>query len=401
MTDEDIRCSFCDSSQHSVETLIEGPEFKGSTLYICNECISLVSDLLVSDETLVKKTKKKTLTPEIIKSHLDQYIVGQDDAKITMSVAVYNHYKRINNTTNVELDKSNILIVGPSGSGKTLTVKTIAKLLDVPYIIADATSITEAGYVGEDAENLIKRLLSAAGDDLEKAQNGIIFIDEIDKKSKKQESSTVSRDVSGEGVQQALLKLVEGTKLQLSDEYDDIEFDTTNVLFMFSGAFIGLDTIIRNNRNKTGIGINAALPQKQTYSDTIKSVTHQDIISYGLIPEFVGRCPVIVVFDELTEDMLVKILKEPKNSVTEQFRALFKIDGVDLDFDDKYLTGVAKLCLEQKIGARGLRAIIEKVLRDTQFVLPSLKKSGVSKVIVDSAGEVKHIYKKRKRANNE
>jgi ATP-dependent Clp protease ATP-binding subunit ClpX len=292
-------------------------------------------------------------------------------------------------------------MVGPSGSGKTLTVKTIAKLFDLPYVIADATTLTEAGYVGEDAENLIKRLISAAGDDIELAQRGIIFIDEIDKKSRKSETSTVSRDVSGEGVQQALLKLIEGTVLKIEDAFEEpVDFDTKDVLFICSGAFVGLDETIRKNRSKTSIGIGAAINTKAPFGEILKTALPDDFIKYGLIPEFVGRCPVTVVFNDITEEMLVRILKEPKNSITSQFKALFKYEGVTLDFDDKYLQNVAKSCVLQKIGARGLRTIMEKDLQATQFVLPRLAKEGVNKIFIDATGIVKHVYKK-KRVNNE
>jgi ATP-dependent Clp protease ATP-binding subunit ClpX len=293
-------------------------------------------------------------------------------------------------------------MVGPSGSGKTLTIKTIAKMFNLPFIIADATSLTEAGYVGEDVENLIKRLIQSADDDLEKAKHGIIFIDEIDKKSKKNESSTVSRDISGEGVQQSLLKLIEGTVVKVEDEYGEtVDFDTKDILFICSGAFVGLDEIIRKNRNKTSIGINATLNNKVSFSQTVKSATPEDFIKFGLIPEFVGRCPVVVVFDDLTPDMILRVLKEPKNSIVSQFKALFKYEGVSLDFDDKYLLNVADECLKQKIGARGLRSILEKHLQETQFVLPRLAKEGVNKIFVDANGTIKHVYKAKKRAANE
>lgn len=293
-------------------------------------------------------------------------------------------------------------MVGSSGSGKTLTVKTIAKLFDIPYVIADATSMTEAGYVGDDATTLIKNLIDNAGGDIEKAQRGIIFIDEIDKKSRKNESVSSQRDVSGEGVQQALLKIIEGSVIKVEDEFgDSTDFDTKNVLFVCSGAFVGLDEIIRKNRSKSSIGIGAQLNSKTSFSNTVKTVTPEDFVKYGIIPEFVGRCPIIVVFDDLTTDMMVKILKEPKNSIVSQFKSLFKYEGVTLDFDDKYLLNVAEECLKQKVGARGLRSIMEKHLQQTQFVLPRLAKEGVNKIFVDGNGIVKHVYKAKKRANNE
>lgn len=399
-----INCSFCGKGRHQVEQMIEGPVINGNNIYICNECVDVTYEILHTDEEekVVKKKKEKIPTPEQIKAHLDEYVVGQNDAKVAISVAVYNHYKRINSKDKTEIEKSNLLMVGSSGSGKTLTVKTIAKLFDIPYVIADATSMTEAGYVGDDATTLIKNLIDNAGGDIEKAQRGIIFIDEIDKKSRKNESVSSQRDVSGEGVQQALLKIIEGSVIKVEDEFgDSTDFDTKNVLFVCSGAFVGLDEIIRKNRSKSSIGIGAQLNSKTSFSNTVKTVTPEDFVKYGIIPEFVGRCPIIVVFDDLTTDMMVKILKEPKNSIVSQFKSLFKYEGVTLDFDDKYLLNVAEECLKQKVGARGLRSIMEKHLQQTQFVLPRLAKEGVNKIFVDGNGIVKHVYKAKKRANNE
>lgn len=404
MHSNDIHCTFCGKSRLAVDQMVQGPTFKGETIYICNECVEVTHEILRTEkveEKVVKKKKEKILTPHEIKNHLDQYIIGQDDAKIAISVAVYNHYKRINNTSKVEIDKSNLLMVGESGCGKTLTVKTIAKLFDIPYVIGDATSLTEAGYVGEDVENLIKRLIQNADGDIERASRGIVFIDEIDKKSKKSDSST-SRDVSGEGVQQALLKMIEGTIVQLEDEDGEITiFDTSNVLFICSGAFVGLDEIIKKNRSKSTIGIGALLTAKDSFSNVVKDVRPEDFVKFGLIPEFVGRCPVTVVFEDLTSQMLVRILKEPTNSIVSQFQALFKFEGVSLEFDDKYLLGVAEECIQHKIGARGLRALLEKKLQNLQFNLPKLAKDGVNKIHIDAAGTIKYIYKTMKRANNE
>ncbi len=397
-----INCSFCNKGRTQVDQMVEGPEFHGHPLYICNECVDTTAKVLAKEEPAPVVRKKKIPSPETIKLHLDEYIIGQDDAKVAISVAVYNHYKRINNKSKTEIDKSNLLMVGASGSGKTLSVKTIARYFDLPYVIADATSLTEAGYVGEDVENLIKRLIQNSDDDIERAQHGIIFIDEIDKKSRKGESATVSRDVSGEGVQQSLLKLIEGTVIKLDDGYEEpVDFDTKDILFICSGAFVGLDEIIRKNRSKTGIGIGAALTTQVPFSQIAKTATPDDFIKYGLIPEFVGRCPVTVVFDDVTPDMMIRILKEPKNSIVSQFKALFKYEGVALEFDDKYLLNVAAECLRQKVGARGLRSIMERDLQSTQFVLPRIAKEGVNKIFVDANGTIKHVYKAKKRANNE
>ena len=302
-----INCTFCGKGRHQVEQMVEGPEFNGKNIYICNECVDVTHDILHKEETaLVKKKKEKIPSPEQIKIGLDEYIIGQDDAKIAIAVAVYNHYKRINNKSKTEIEKSNLLMVGESGCGKTLTVKTIAKMFDIPYVIGDATTLTEAGYVGDDVQSLIKRLIQNAGGNLEKAARGIVFIDEIDKKSRRSESATVHKDVSGEGVQQALLKLVEGTIIEIEDGFDEpINFDTKDILFMCSGAFVGLDEIIRKNRSKTSIGIGAVLNTKIPFSQIAKTSLPEDFIKYGLIPEFVGRCPITVVFDDLSVEMLV------------------------------------------------------------------------------------------------
>lgn len=402
-----LECSFCGKGRNEVEQMIEGPNITDVPLYICNECIDYSHQIIHEDDGLETLTvPHKLYNPEEIKAELDKYVIGQDNAKTAISVAIYNHYKRIDNTDkSIEIDKSNLLMIGPSGCGKTLMVKTIAKLFDMPYVIADATTLTEAGYVGEDVENLVELLIQSADGNVAKAQRGIIFLDEIDKKSRKSENNTGSRDVSGEGVQQALLKLIEGTVVHIQDSYsrsDPIDFDTTDVLFICSGAFVGLDDIIRQGRKQSGIGINAELKEKDVNKELIKETCSEDLIKYGLIPEFVGRCPVLVVFDNLDEETLVRILKEPRNSIVSQFKHLFQIDGVVLEFDDKYLHNVAATCLKQKIGARGLRGIMEKTLQSTQFILPRLAKSGVAKINIDSQGLPIHIYKKsRKKEGNE
>jgi ATP-dependent Clp protease ATP-binding subunit ClpX len=396
-----INCSFCNKGRHEVDQIIEGPEVAGKNIYICNECVDVTYEILHKEENVikVKKRKEKIPTPEQIKEHLDEYVVGQDSAKIAISVAVYNHFKRIHNKSKTEIEKSNLLMIGESGCGKTLTVKTIAKLFDLPYVIADATTLTEAGYVGDDVESLIRKLIQNAGDDIEKAQQGIIFIDEIDKKSRKSESSTVTRDVSGEGVQQSLLKIIEGTIINIDDYDGTIEFDTKDVLFISSGSFVGLDEIIRKSRSKSSIGIGASLNTRQEFSQIVKTATPNDFIKFGLIPEFVGRHPVTVVFDDLTIDMMIRILKEPKHNIISQFKALFKFEGVQLDFDDKYLHDVADECLKQKVGARGLRTIMERDLQATQFMLPRLAKEGVNKMYVDANRTIKHVHKSKKQAN--
>lgn len=398
-----IDCSFCGKGRNLVEQMVEGPLFNGSTLYICNECVDDTYKILhKGSEVKVKKKREKIPNPEKIKAFLDEYIISQDDAKIAVSVAVYNHYKRINLADkNTEIEKSNLLMIGSSGSGKTLTVKTIAKMFNLPCVIADATTITESGYVGDDAGSLIKRLLQAADNDIERAQQGIIFIDEIDKKARKSESSSTNRDISGEGVQQALLKIIEGTIIRIEDDFaDDVEFDTSNVLFICSGSFTGLDEIIRKNRSQTSIGIGAVLNTHSAFSNIVKTATSEDFIKYGLIPEFVGRCPIIVVFDDLTLEMMGRILKEPKNNLVDQFKSLFKYEGVILEFDDKYLLNIAEECLKQKVGARGLRSIMERDLQSTQFILPRIAKEGVGKIFVDGNRSIKYVYRTKKRATN-
>jgi len=392
-------CSFCKKNRSQVEHMIQGPMLAGVQLYICNECVDHSYAAIHEPTPVVKSgvTGISEYTPEQIKAELDKHIIGQEDPKVAMSVAMYNHYKRINNKgSDVELDKTNLLLIGPSGSGKTLLVKTVAKMFDLPYAVADATALTESGYAGNDVEHLIEMLLHNSGDNLEQAQRGIIFLDEIDKKSKKSEGTSTVRDVSGEGVQQALLKLIEGTVVHLPESYTRetaIDFDTKDVLFVCSGAFIGLDDMIRKSRQTVGIGINATLSLDKSAVTPIKSILPEDLIKYGMIPEFVGRVPLVVVFDELTDEYLVKILREPKNSIVSQFCRLFEIDGVELEFDDKYLHSVAEYCIKQKVGARGLRGIIEKHLQDLQYRLPRLSKEGVIKITIGALGVASYTHK--------
>jgi len=406
----EITCSFCEKSRSEVRQMVAGPVFSGVTIYICNECVDFSHSVIhdkhhtnTQEEEDVPEQVDKVFTPAEIKAHLDKYVIGQDIAKSAISIAVYNHYKRINNTSDIELEKSNLLLLGPSGSGKTLIVKTIAKLFDLPCVIADATSLTEAGYVGEDVESLVEQLLEKSGGDIDKAQRGIVFIDEIDKIARKGKSNSVSRDVSGEGVQQALLKLVEGTTVKIQKRSmmgETIDFDTTNVLFVASGAFIGLEDAIKRRCTTTSIGIHAEIQDKNKDKALLSEVTPEDIIEFGIIPEFIGRFPVVAVLNELTEEMLVKILSEPKNSLVTQFKYMFALDGVDLELDDKYVKAIAKTSLDRKTGARGLRSLLEKTLQATQFNLPDLSKQGVVKVVVDGNGNATYIFKKRKKQVN-